>query len=52
MFDDVGDYLDALALMSLCRSHAVAQGRDDGDEQAEVLLAKRFGRALIRKWMY
>lgn len=52
MFDDVGDYLDALALMSLCRSHAVAQGRDDGDEQAEVLLEKRFGRALIRKWMY
>ncbi|MDH1255191.1 SMI1/KNR4 family protein [Comamonas thiooxydans] len=52
MFDDVGDYLDALALMSLCRSHAMAQGRDDGDEQAEVLLEKRFGRALIRKWMY
>lgn len=52
MFNDVGDYLDALALMSLCRSHAVAQGRDDGDEQAEVLLEKRFGRALIRKWMY
>ncbi|WP_182286372.1 SMI1/KNR4 family protein [Comamonas testosteroni] len=52
MFDDVGDYLDALALMSLCRSHAVAQGRGDGDEQAEVLLGERFGRALIRKWMY
>ncbi|KOC19074.1 hypothetical protein GL58_20335 [Comamonas testosteroni] len=52
MFDDTGDYLDALALMSLCRSHAVAQGRDDGDEQAEVLLAKRFGQTLIRKWMY
>lgn len=52
MFDDAGDYLDALALMSLCRSHAVAQGRDDGDEQAEVLLAKRFGQTLVRKWMY
>lgn len=52
MFDDVSDYLDALAMMSLCRSHAVAQGRDDGDEQAEALLAERFGQALVRKWMY
>lgn len=52
MFDDAGDYLDALALMSLCRSHAVAQGRGDGDEQAEVLLGERFGQALVRKWMY
>lgn len=52
MFDDVGDYLDALALMSLCRSHAVAQGRDDGDEQAEALLSERFGQRLVKKWMY
>ena len=52
MFDDVGDYLDALALMSLCRSHAVAQGRDDSDEQAEALLSERFGQRLVKKWMY
>lgn len=52
MFDDTGDYLDALALISLCRSHAVAQGRDDGDEQAEVLLEEHFGQALTKKWMY
>jgi hypothetical protein len=44
MFDDVGDYLDALAMMSLCRSHAVAQGRGDGDEQAEALLQSASGR--------
>ncbi|MBS3017605.1 hypothetical protein DJFAAGMI_00326 [Comamonas sp. PE63] len=52
MFDDAGDYLDALALMSLCRSYAVAQGRGDDDEQAEVLLGERLGQALVRKWMY
>jgi len=52
MFDDAGDYLDALALMSLCRSYAVAQGRGDDDEQAEVLLGGRLGQALVRKWMY
>ncbi|OAD82014.1 hypothetical protein ATN89_22185 [Comamonas thiooxydans] len=52
MFDDAGDYLDALALMSLCHSHAMAQGRDDGDEQAEVLLGERLGQELVKKWMY
>lgn len=52
VFDDAGDYLDALALMSLCTAHATAQGRDDGDAQAEALLSQRFGQAMIRKWMY
>lgn len=52
VFDDVGDYLDALAVKSLCTAHVTAQGKDDGDELAEQLLAQRLGRALIRKWMY
>ncbi len=52
MFDDVADYLDALALMALCRAHGIAGGRDDGDEKAEAMLSQRFGRELVKKWMY
>lgn len=52
VFDDVGDYLDALALMALCTAQATAQGRDDGDAQAEAWLSARWGPAMVRKWMY
>lgn len=52
MFDDVADYLDALALMALCRAHGVAGGLDEGDEKAEAMLSQRFGRELVKKWMY
>lgn len=52
MFDDVADYLDALALMTLCRVHGVAGGLDEGDEKAEAMLSQRFGRDLVKKWMY
>lgn len=52
MFDDVADYLDALALMALCRAHGIAGGRGDGDEKAKAMLSQRFGRELVKKWMY
>ena len=52
VFDDVGDYLDTLSVKALCTAHAMAQGRDDGDELAEQLLAQRLGTELVRKWMY
>lgn len=53
MFDDVADYLDALALMALCRAHGIAGGLvDEGDEKAEAMLSQRFGRDLVKKWMY
>lgn len=52
MFDDVADYLDALALMALCRAHGIAGGLDEGDEKAEEMLSQRFGRELVKKWMY
>ena len=52
VFEDAGDYLDALALMALCRAHAIAGGRDDGDEVAEAMLSQRLGKGLINKWMY
>ena len=52
VFNDVGDYLDTLTVKALCIAHAMAQGRDDGDERAESILARRLGKALIRKWMY
>jgi hypothetical protein len=52
MFDDVADYLDALAIKALCEAHAAAQGEADGDEQAERLIAERWGEDLIGKWMY
>ena len=48
VFDDVGDYLDALALMALC----IAHDKDDGDARAEAMLSQRFGSALLKKWMY
>jgi hypothetical protein len=51
-FDDVADYLDALALMALCLAHATAGGKDDGDARAEAMLSQRFGSALVKKWMY
>lgn len=53
MFDDVADYLDALALMALCRAYGIAGGLvDEGDEKAEAMLSQRFGRELAKKWMY
>ena len=52
MFDDAGDYLDALTVIALSRAHALANGRDDGDELAEDMLSERWGQALLRKWMY
>ena len=52
VFDDVGDYLDALTVMAMCRAHGIAAGRDDGDERAEAMLIERHGKALVRKWMY
>lgn len=52
MFDDVADYLDALSLMALCCAHGVAGGLDEGDEKAEAMLSQRFGRDLVKKWMY
>ena len=52
VFDDVGDYLDALTVMAMCRAHSVATGKDDGDEFAEAMLIERHGKALVRKWMY
>ena len=52
IFDDVADYLDALALMALCRAHGIAGGLDEGDEKAEEMLSQRFGRDLVKKWMY
>ena len=51
-FGDVGDYLDALALMALCIAHATASGRSDGDERAEAMLSQRFGADVVRQWMY
>ncbi|WP_370681408.1 SMI1/KNR4 family protein [Comamonas sp. GB3 AK4-5] len=52
VFDDAGDYLDALALMALCLAHATADGKDDGDARAEAMLRQRLGSALVKKWMY
>ena len=52
VFEDAGGYLDTLALMALCRAHAIAGGRDDGDEVTEVMLSQRLGKDLIEKWMY
>ena len=52
VFDDVGDYLDALTVMSMCRAYSVAAGKGDGDELAEAMLIERYGKALVRKWMY
>lgn len=52
VFDDAGDYLDALALMALCLAQATANGKDDGDVRAEAMLSQRLGSALVKKWMY
>ena len=52
VFEDAGNYLDALVMMALCRAHAIAGGRGDGDEVAEVMLSQRLGKDLIEKWMY
>jgi len=51
VLDDVGDDLDALALMA-CTAQATAQGRDDGEAQAEAWMAEHWGPAMVRKWMH
>ena len=52
VFAEAGEYLDALTVTAMCRAFAIAAGRDDGDEYAEAMLIERFGRELVRKWMY
>ena len=52
VFAEAGEYLDALTVTAMCRAFAIAAGRDDGDEHAEAMLIERFGRELVRKWMY
>ncbi len=52
MFDDVAQYLDALAVTSGCEAHATDQGRDDGRDVAEAMLVQRLGKKLVRKWLY
>ncbi|WP_223196285.1 SMI1/KNR4 family protein [Diaphorobacter ruginosibacter] len=41
----VPDYLDALMLKMLAEVH-------DEEEKGEALLVEKFGKALVRKWMY
>ena len=52
MFDDVAQYLDALAVTSGCEAHATDQGRDDGRDVAEAMLVQRLGKKLVHKWLY
>ncbi len=44
-FPDVETYLDALMIRNLAEIH-------EADEEGEDLLIQRFGRPLVRKWLY
>jgi hypothetical protein len=48
MFDDVGDYFDALTVVAAGRAREVLGGEDE----SERVLAARLGRDRVRTWMY
>jgi len=44
-FCRVEQYLDALMILNLAEVH-------DADDEGEALLVQRFGKPLVRQWMY